>query len=184
MHVLRAHALIHTSAYVLEMCVSRRKSSSTHRCIPHTNRATMRSRLRWYFAKRWLFCLTRALLDVLASLCLPMCQNVYVHCVCMPLFVVYVLDLGSVLDGCHNHRLCVHASYLHGVVQILIKFQKNGFLPSNTDIKSLNQEWEATFTSEVSALRRHPHQPEPLLSLHPHPVTRKQGGQKSSFVKT
>ena len=163
--------------------------SSTHRCIPHTNRATMRSRLRWHFAKRWLFCLTGALLDVLASLCLPICQNMYVQlfviyiCVCMPLSVVYVLDLGSVLDGCHNHRLCVHVSYLHGAVQILIKFQKNGFLPSDTDIKSLNQEWEATFTSEVSALRR-PHQPEPLLSLRPHPVTRKQGGQKSSFVKT
>ena len=79
--------------------------------------------------------------------------------------------------------VCVHVSYLYGAVQILIKFQKNGFLPSDTDIKSLNQEWEATFTSEVSALR-HPHQPEPLLSLRPHPVTRKQGGQKSSFVKT
>lgn len=35
------------------------------------------------------------------------------------------------------------------VAQQLIEFQANGFLPSSMDIKQLNREWEANFSTEV-----------------------------------
>ena len=71
--------------------------------------------------------------------------------------------------------------YAHGVMQILIKLQKNAYLSSETDIKNLNQEWEATFTPEVFSLLRHPHRPEPLLSLAPPPTHPKAGRTKILF---
>ena len=43
-----------------------------------------------------------------------------------------------------NER-CIHQC----VAQQLLELKGNGYLPSDTDIKQLNQEWEANFSAEV-----------------------------------